>query len=189
MDNDDPGARALIGFGRKRLRQLHRDMGFQNLHTYSNKIILQSGYTVTATSSQGINKVFITAPGGKGRKDKVEYECFCNCNFAIGQVREITDIDGLSYLTVSSCREDRYALYENILSSDFTPWEVDDVVIIMAYNSMLFDCDKGNTDAIGCKPVIDETNTVGAEAWRTTFRVLPLCALTQPKWIKYASPV
>lgn len=189
MDSDDVVSKSLIGFGRKRLNVLIRDMGYQKLRSHSNTIMLPNGYRINANSSYGVNKVTILPPTGPRRRVQVEYECFCNCNFAIGQITEIRAEGPLNYLEVRSCQKDKYTLFENILGSDFTPWRVDDVVIVMAYNAMLFDCDKNNSDATGCFPVKDIVNEVGDSAWRTTLRVLPICALTQPKWIKYAEPV
>lgn len=189
MNNNDPAAGALIGYGRKRLRELHRDMGFQNLKTYSNRIDLVSGYSIITTSSQGINKIIILSPSDKKGGSAVEYECFCNCNFAVGQIKEIIPIAGLDYLQIFICQKDKYVLFENILANDFTPWRVNDVVLVMAYNGFLYDCDMSNFDATACTPIKDTVNEVTSEDWRTTFRVLPFCSLSLVKWIKYAVPV
>jgi hypothetical protein len=117
--------------------------------------------------------------------------CPCNCNMTIGVITDRTvhidtspeKIDYFIY-KIDACNfKLNYVGFENVIGSDFTPWINGQKVILMVYNDFLFDCDKANFNATACDPVINEL-TAHTIDWRTTYRIIPLCGLNFPQWIK-----
>jgi hypothetical protein len=96
-----------------------------------------------------------------------------------------------------------YAGFTEVLGTDFTPWEPGQTVIVMAYHDFLFGCcledpavlgeGFAQFSATGCAGSVDKAflfNPASPELgsdldnhdWRTTFRILPLCALPFQLW-------
>lgn len=118
-----------------------------------------------------------------------EYKiCPCNCNLSLGWVLEVQleTIDSAPLYTVMACNKDgnAYIPYKDILASDWTMYEVGQPVLLIPYNSMSYLCctDKtGGENAIrGCSPLVS-TESTSSDNWRTTYRILPWCAVGIPK--------
>jgi len=114
--------------------------------------------------------------------------CLCNCNFSVGWIMEVpqgSNINDAQLYTVMACnnRGTSYKRYENVLASDWTNYAVGDRVIMIPYNSMAYLCctdPAGGVDRVrGCTPSVSGEETV-SQAWRTTYRIVPICALMTP---------
>jgi len=146
-------------------------------------------------------------------------ECPCNCNMSLGFIRSaimsgtpdtLYETVGLEQAPFPICSVEicqssvSYVGFENIIGSDFTPWEEGQQVIVMAYKAFLFSCCRPDIqlmpefrffNASGCSgypsPAFVPTPEVPnpAEAmdqweWRTSYRILQLCALPLMAWEK-----
>jgi hypothetical protein len=150
--------------------------------------------------------------------EKIFRECPCNCNMSIGVVlsRVLSGTVGTIYENVGSkeapfyiysvevCQNKKgYVIYDNIIGSDFTPWQVGQQVIVMAYHDFLFGCcladpqsmqeNFAQFNATGCLGIIDKDYvrdidhpelgmTMENYGWRTTFRILPMCSMPLQLW-------
>lgn len=105
---------------------------------------------------------------------------------------------------VAICQNEKlYAGFTEILGTDFTPWEPGQQVIVMAYHDFLFGCCLEDPAvlgenftkfvATGCAGIVDNEflinpahpelgSNIDNHDWRTTFRILPLCALPFQLW-------
>ncbi len=179
-------SKRLIGEADSQLRILEQQMTFQGLKQAVRTVRPFPGVLIQCWSCFTQQGVRIITPGGQ--PDKVEItlrECLCGCNFAVGQIVEVIEVENADYklYTVKACNSKTYTQYENILGSDFTPWEVGQVVLLMAYNDFLYDCCNSTYNSTGCSPLKDETNEVLAESWRSTYRIVPLDGAKIPKWV------
>lgn len=184
---------------------------------------LFTGEVVQCHIGLGFDTIHIYAEVGGEQADievakEVIRECPCNCNMSVGTIlsRTLSRTPGTPYFdiglveapfyiyTVEICQNnDGYILFENIIGSDFTPWEEGQQVIVMAYHDFLFGCclpDPGilgdnfaQFTASGCSGIIDTGHykypahldqgmDMNNHGWRTTFRILQMCALPIPLW-------
>lgn len=110
--------------------------------------------------------------------------CICNCNLSVGWVLEVQEgtINGAQLYTVMACNHDgtAYIPYYNVLASDFSPYEVGQKTLMIPYNAMTYLCctDK-RTNPKGCRPTVSGEELTSGD-WRTTYRILPYCALRIP---------
>jgi len=111
--------------------------------------------------------------------------CVCNCAFSTGVIVAITGtLDEANLYSVAVCNNEKYyALYENILASDFTIYVPGQKVIVIPYNENEYTCCTTRRGATGCEP---RKSTVSFEddAWRTTYRIIPWCGIGIPKWVE-----
>jgi len=183
---------------------------------------LYTGEVVQLHIGLALDVINIYAPGGEEVIDLVAVEkkikeCPCNCNMSIGSVigavlsgtaDTLYETVGLTeapyYIySVEVCQQGKsYVVFENIIGTDFTPWEVGQKVIVMAYNAFMFSCCTPERlllpgfeyfQATGCEGIPDtgfiatDENPSPAEImddwdWRTSYRILPLCALPIAFW-------
>jgi hypothetical protein len=138
-------------------------------------------------------------------------KCPCTCNMSLGMVasRVLSGTDiyaaiGLKeapfYIySVNICQSEfTYVAFENIIGSDFTPWELGQKVIVMAYNKFLFGCCLPDPSILGenfeeftakgCLGVVEPISDVISMRdyyWRTTYRILQIDALPFDYWKEY----
>lgn len=186
FSGDVDKARELQGIGKKMMHMLQRSASFQFLsyHKYPD-LVFADGSKITCSLNHGIREVHIYRPKGGGASKEKKKECLCNCGFSVGQVvavREETIDDAPLYDVIACNNETDYVYYENILASDWTPYEIDDVVLLTPYNNALYACcsDLVSTPQ-GCSPEVS-TFATSSNDWRTTYRIIPWCAVTLPKW-------
>lgn len=192
----------LIGEADSQLRILEQQMTFQGLKQSYRTIRPRPGIIITCWSCFTLQGVRIITGGGKGIIEETLRECWCNCNFSIGQIIELTGgLNGESVeeledhsvrvYSVKACNHrDHYVLYENTLASDFTVYAAGDVVVLMAYKDKRFLCHSGGEITFGCSPrkvVLGDDETVAEmlaeDSWRTAYRIIPVCAELFKKWI------
>jgi len=113
--------------------------------------------------------------------------CPCNCNLSLGWVLEVQedDINGAPLYTVMACNNDgkAYLPYYNVLASDWTRYVVGQPVLMVPYQSMAYICCTDKTGGAslvrGCSPLVS-TEELDSDTWRTTYRILPWCAVAAP---------
>ncbi len=187
----------FLGRAEKMIPVLTESLSYNNKKIGSQTLNLGHGEKIVCKSCWGVQEIHIYVNGSSQGQKVDKFECICNCNMSTGMVLLVEDIAGSRFvksLTVSVCfEEDKYRIYKNILGSDFTPWVEGMKVVVMAYNDFLFDCYNMNFNATGCVPLVDivnvphtpdATDSLPAAQWRTTYRVIPMCALGIPKWIQ-----
>lgn len=115
--------------------------------------------------------------------------CICNCTLSFGWILEVQPdtLDGVPLYTVMACNNDgtAYIPYPDTLASDFSEYVEGQKVLLLPYKEMAYICctDKsgGENKVRGCTPYIVDDGLVKAdEDWRTTYRILPWCALGVP---------
>jgi hypothetical protein len=186
----DPALGSMfIGEAYSQLNILRDSMKFQGLKQSFRTVEVAPGVLVQCNRNYNLETVTIYTQGGgqeQEQRERIkEVECFCNCNFARGIVLSVEAVEDEIFdkLTVAACYDRTlYRIYENVLASDFTPWEEGGKCIVMAYNGFLYDCCNLNYDATGCRPIKDEANEFLSDDWRTTIRVVPLCAIPVLRW-------
>jgi len=113
-----------------------------------------------------------------------------------------TNLSPFYIYDVAICQSAKfYAGFTEIIGTDFTPWEPGQQVVVMAYHDFLFGCclpeplGEGFEQfvALGCAGIVDRDHLfdpskpeLGTDMddhdWRTTYRILPLCALPFNLW-------
>lgn len=111
--------------------------------------------------------------------------CICNCNLSLGWILEVqTDtVNGAPLYTVMACNSDgrSYIPYRDILASDWSKYVEGQPVLMVPYNAMSYLCCSTPLGIPrGCKPMESEY-TADNQSWRTTYRILPWCAVNIPK--------
>ena len=220
---DRTRCQAVLGEARSRLVLLQDRMarsGGMIQQGWQRPIQLMTGEIVRLAVSFNTSIIEIFAPANQQvasfEAAEEAWKCFCNCNMAIGVVtsaiytgtpRTIYEAYGLReapflVCSVDVCQQERlFVGFENIIGSDFTPWQVGQQVIVMAYNRFLFGCCLESVEMIGpeyaifsatgCLGEVDTTRylnpthpeygvNIDDHDWRTTFRIIPFCALDVP---------
>lgn len=111
--------------------------------------------------------------------------CLCNCKISLGWIMEVQmdTVNGAPLYTVMACNNNgrSYIPYRDILASDWTKYVDGQPVLMVPYNAMAYLCCSMHTGIPrGCTPTESEY-TNDNEAWRTTYRILPWCAVGIPK--------
>lgn len=153
------------------------------------KFIPYDGALIIARKFFGTRVVDIYAGVGAQLPEVKQRICICNCNLSFGWIMELQEetIGGAPLYTVMACNVEgtAYVPYYDVLASDFIAYEPGQKVLLTPYYSMSFLCctDKsGGAEKVrGCSPLLlPEEITKEDDTWRTTYRVLPWCALTVP---------
>jgi len=178
--------RKYAGVARSEMAILKDQMKFRNLQQATRTAPPRyQGVKIVCRSVFGIDNISIFVGGGE-EQQKVVYTCWCTCNFSVGIIVAITeDIDSeVKSYSVSICnKKNEYVLFEHIIASDFTQYEENQVVMVIAYNEFLYECCNGDDGATGCYPVVNEL-AVGDDNWRTTYRLIPLCPDFINRWYR-----
>lgn len=144
------------------------------------------GAMITCSKVFGMRTMIIDTVTDKRVSLPEEKICICNCNLSEGWILKVQDqkINEAQLYTVMACNSNgrAYRRHENILASDFTLYEVAQKVLLVPYNAMAYLCCSAPSGATGCSPTRSQHLTEH-EDWRTTYRVLPWCALNVPKLV------
>lgn len=175
----------LIGWADSQLRILENQMINSGCSCGQRRINHPSGGNVICSYAERIRTIDIYYPVESVVNKEKTQKCWCNCNFSIGQITSVSYAETLyPVLEVLACyNEEHHVIYQDIIGSDWIPWEVGMIVIVLAYNDFLYDCYRDTFNSTGCKPIIDTENTRHTTNWRTTYRVTQLCAEGFPLWI------
>lgn len=115
--------------------------------------------------------------------------CICNCTLSMGWILEVQadTLDDIPLYTVMACNLEgtAYVPYRDTLASDFTEYVEGQRVLLLPYKEMAYICcsDKsgGAAKVRGCTPYrVDDGLIKSDDEWRTTYRILPWCALNIP---------
>ena len=177
---------ALIPYGRTLLAMMRED-NESNLYSNISKenqkrtYHLADGITITTKVGYGLSFIDIHVPlqGGEEEPEKKE-KCICNCNFTTGMVIKVQDgdIGGAPLYTVMACfNKTEYTIYDNILASDWSKYEKDEKVIMIAYNDFAYECCTDEGSPTGCMPKRSALET-SDDDWRSTIRIIPWCGFT-----------
>lgn len=186
LNGDKDECMAWLAFAKTKSYYLADYMKKAGLAQAEKNISPQPGVDIKYFKRFNMEKIIINVDSRAGGKRRIQ-RCVCNCNFSVGQITEVTAVDGQDFdlLNVLCCKEkESFVIYEDIIGSDFTPWELNQVVVVMAYNDFLYDCYNSNFNATGCSPTIYEGADALEDDWRTTYRVVPFCGLKIPKWVE-----
>ncbi len=176
----------LRGRANQILAILEQRMRLGNLKQLSMIVDIPTGGTIKCSNIFGARTIEIALPGYGGAMPIETVECICNCNFAEGYILELQEelLDDLVQLyTVMACVGDRYAMFRNVLASDFTLYEIGQKIMLIPYFGMSFLCCTGMFVSTGCSPKVSDFD-LDHDDWRTSHRIIPWCALTIPKWVK-----
>lgn len=183
---------ALGGQARRVMLILDNMMRLGKLQQHEIRFAPYDGAIIVARNTFGRRVVDIYAGAPPPPPPElVEYECICNCNLAIGWVLElqVDTIGGAQLYTVMACNRQGkvYVPYQDVLASDFTPYEIGQMVVLVPYNGMAYLCctDKTGGESMirGCSPIVSTENK-DANEWRTAYRMIPWCALTVSKKLR-----
>lgn len=178
---------ALRGQAKRVSLILDNIMSSGRLKQHSIKLVPYPGALIVASKFFGTRIVDIYIGLPQEEEKVIEKRCLCNCNFSTGYIFEIQPetIDVAQLYTVMACvGTTRYALFKNILASDFTAYELYQKVILIPYNQMRYLCCTADRtgSSRGCSPIVSQVAT-SEDNWRTTYRIIPWCALRVPKWV------
>ena len=178
--------KALVGDARRVMHILENMMELRGLQQLVIRMAPYPGALITCSKVFGLRTATIETPMRGQEVQAEEKICICNCNLSEGWILEVqdTDIDGAQLYTVMACNSfgRAYRRYENVLASDFTVYEPAQKVLLTPYNTMAYLCCSEPTGPRGCSPVKSEEDT-SHEDWRSTYRILPWCALNVPKLV------
>jgi hypothetical protein len=193
LHGDRARCQSVLGVARSRLALLQERLqrsGGMVKQGWQQPLQLTTGETVNLAVSFNTSIIEIFAPHYEpifaAPAVGMVSECFCKCDIALGVVIYVPDlpVHGVYLLKVEVCNRDKYLLYENIIASDFTRYVVGQQVLVMAYNDFEFNCFAGEYTATGCDPIVNPAETVEDVSWRTTYRIIPVCAAQIPRWLK-----
>lgn len=179
---------ALRGQARRVSHILDNMVRLGDLKQQEFRFVPYDGAVIIARHFFGKRIIDIYAGGGVPLPPQPEVQlCVCNCNFSVGWVLEVQaeTIQGAPLYTIMACNYDgtAYMPYENVLASDYTPYEVGQKIIMIPYNHMTYLCctDKtgGEEKVRGCTPLAQTVDTTSDE-WRSIYRILPWCAIKVP---------
>lgn len=185
LKGDRDSATEQIGYAEKLLIDLEERVSRSSSGIWHDSITkeIPGGYVTCQTTLHLVTRrpifqsieIFVRPSGRKDRPK--DYECPCNCNFSRGTVVEVepaTTERPYQVMQVAICHDEKwYVLYENVIGSDFTPWEVGMPVVVMAYHDFLFDCCNAAFNSTGCQPIEDMDNEAHSSDWRSAVRILP----------------
>ena len=179
-------SRQLIPDGYRVMRILENMMRLRKLDQLTIRMEPYPGAMIVCSKVFGARTMTIHTSGGGQEAQADEKICICNCNLSEGWILEVqdADIDGARLYTVMACNNygRAYKRYEDVLASDFTLYEPAQKVLLIPYNTMAYLCCSSPTGPRGCSPVKSEQAT-SHEDWRSTYRILPWCALNVPKLV------
>lgn len=175
-----------IGFARRVMFVLENMMKQRRLDQHVVRVLTGDGALVTCSKVFGTKTTTISVGEQYLPPLPVEYRCLCGCNYTEGWIFEVKpdplEGDGSTLYKVMACHNEvRYVLVDNVLASDFTPYEIGWPVLLIPYNNMSYLCCTEPTGATGCRSV-ESAELIESEDWRTTFRIIPWCAIRVPKW-------
>jgi hypothetical protein len=187
LSGDKFAAKQLSKKGLHQMGLLEKAMGFQGLKQGRSKFIPYMGAEIICKKFFGQREIeiYVEPPGGE--EPKYIHNCICNCNFSLGYIVEVQadNLDGgiIPVYNVMACNnKEDYQYYEDILASDFTLYEVGQQVLMIPYNDHNYLCCSEETEPTGCQPV-KSGYAVSSDDWRTTYRIIPWCAQSLPRWI------
>jgi hypothetical protein len=193
LHGDRARCQSVLGVARSRLALLQERLqrsGGRLKQGWQQPLQLSTGETINLAVSFNTSIIEIFAPSYGHEKQAAIItqfkECFCRCDIALGVVVTVPTlpVHGVYFLNVEVCNKDKYLLYENIIASDFTRYVAGQQVLVMAYNDFDFNCEASQFTATGCSPIVNPATTVEDISWRTTYRVIPVCAALIPRWLK-----
>jgi len=189
---DRDRCQSVLGIARSRMFLLHERLKRSNgmiKQGWQRPITLITGEVVRLAVSFNTSVIEIIAgvsqPGENFNLIEEEQKCFCDCNLSLGIITKIDEElkQSIQWIDLIACNHETiYVGYENIIPSDFTRYEEGQKVILMAYYDFLYDCKNKVFSATGCDPK-KSASELEDDSWRATYRIIPLCALTIPKWI------
>lgn len=167
-----------------RIMLILENMMRSGLQQHLIRFIPYDGALIVARKHFGTRTIDIYTGGKEQEVQPKPQVCICNCNISVGWVLEVQEetINGAPLYVVMACNFDgtAYIPYHNVLATDFTPYEVSQKVLLAPYNQMGYLCcvDKVTLPR-GCQPIVTE-DAVATGTWRTTYRILPYCAMRIP---------
>lgn len=184
-------SRALLGTAKRAMMILEKLMDYQGLDQYSYRVEPRPGALIVCSKIFGSRVVRIFT-GLKGKKGKpTQQECICTCNFTTGIIFKIEadnldkdDANVTPLYTVLACIGRRaYRVFDHVLASDFTKYEEGQKVVLIPYQGMSYLCCGTPAGPTGCRPQKSEFDISDID-WRTTYRIVPWCAIRIPKWLR-----
>lgn len=195
---DRARSQSVLDIARQRLggmlETIERSKG-RILQGWRRPIVLPTGEVIRlcASFNTSVIEIFSESSGiGEGAVTLENAQiCYCNCNISYGRI--VKDDKELMYgyipvYDIEACyRKEMYVFYENILASDFSRYVLGQPVIVMAYNMSLFNCCFLEDEPVisnvptGCDPLVQSLG-IDIEAFRTTYRILPLCPSSISAW-------
>jgi hypothetical protein len=175
---------ALKWQARRVMLVLENIMQFGELDQHQIKFVPYDGALIVARKFFGTRVVDIYAgPGAPIPKPPEQKICPCNCNISLGWILEVqtTTMQGAPLYTVMACNTagTAYVPYYDVLASDWTPYVVGQKVVMAPYNMMAYLCCTAPAIPTGCVPT-KSTYQLTDDEWRSTYRILPVCALRVP---------
>lgn len=182
---------SLMGEARRLMVILENMMALRRLQQHSIRVQPYDGAWVICSKVFGQKTIEIKIGGVVTAPNEKPPECFCGCGYTTGWVVKLQDDplsdDGSLLYTVMACfAEKHYIIVRDVLASDFTIYGTGWPVIMVPYIGMSYLCCTDKFDgggATGCRPM-KTTETIDSENWRTSYRIVPWCALKIPKWAK-----
>lgn len=187
FNHDTTESRALVGNANRVMSVLENLMEFQGLDQYSIQVTPYPGALIIASKVFGARKLEILVGTPSGDGEAQAQKCLCTCNFTVGWILKKQDnlpSSQCPLYTVMACHgKRRYVMVENVLASDFTRYYEFFPVVMIPYYQMAFLCCSGaGEDPTGCRRVEYTDAGPQADAWRTSLRIIPWCAVGLPKW-------
>lgn len=186
---DHTTCEALKGHANRAMIILENMMNLGGLDQHVIKFTPYNGSLIVARKFFGVRVVDIYTDVPTQEQTKPQQKmCICNCNFSVGWIFDINEGDGINgavLYTVMACNTngEHYKKYENILSSDWTEYDIGDCVVMIPYNQMAYLCctDKtgGENEIRGCSP-LENIESISSDEWRTTYRIIPICQINIP---------
>lgn len=190
-DTNSLESKALVGTAKQAMMTLERLMEFQGLDQYSYRVEPYPGAMIVCSKTFGLRVARILT--GTKRKGGLPSspECLCTCNFTTGYIFDIEPdnldkggADVTPLYTILACVGKRaYRVFDHVLASDFTKYEVGQKIILIPYQWMAYLCCATPTGPSGCRPQRSGFD-ITHDNWRTTYRIIPWCGLRIPKWIR-----
>jgi len=183
MHGDRRACEELVGQSRRIMFILETIMDNGGLEQSHIRFIPYDGAMIHAQKFWGTRIVDIYAGAGTITQPPEQKICPCNCNISVGWILEVqsTTMQGAPLYTVMACNVNgtAYVPYYDILASDWSQYVVGQKVILVPYNMMSYLCCTAPAIPTGCLPT-KNTHQLTDEEWRSTYRILPVCALRVP---------
>jgi len=186
FDGPDDECFRRIGAARRIMHILENMMALRRIDQHIVRVLTGDGALITCSKIFGVRKTVITVGPGIEKIIPAKRKCLCGCNYTEGWIFRVNttnlEDDGSTLYDVMACyNEDRYILVKDVIASDFTIYEEAWPVLMVPYNQMAYLCCDVPTGSTGCKPIKSLELRTDAD-WRTTYRIIPWCALRVPKW-------
>lgn len=189
FNGDDSECFLHLGNARRVMHILENRMELGGLDQLSMRVYPRDDVEIKCSKMFGQKTIEITV-GRKVEEVKPPMrECLCGCNFTTGWVMEVQpdqlEDDGSTLYTVAACfKGERYIVVKDVLASDHTQYDTGWPVLMIPYIGMSFLCcsaTDGSGGSTGCRPM-KSTELITSDNWRTTYRIVPWCALAVPRW-------